>query len=297
VRLDPDIEDRATRAEAPASQADLDRLTRLVRDSLGIDLRPFKSAIVRQRLSHRIKELGLANLGEYLDVLEGPDTNSERDNLISAITTNVTQFFREAHHFELLSHDVLPGLLDHARAGGRVRLWSAGCSSGQEPFSIAACILDLCPEVPRLDLKILATDIDPAILAVARQAVFRSEEVQKLSQARRLALFGETAGRERLTIRADVADLVAFKRLNLVDPWPMRHSFDVIFCRNVAIYFDADLREQLWQRFVAALSEGGRLFVGHSERILGPALAQLEHAGVTTYRKRGGPLPAPQSGP
>ena len=297
MRLGPDIDDLLAKAEAPASQADLDRLTRLVRDSLGIDLRPFKSAVVRQRLSHRIKELGLAGMGEYLDVLEGPDTSGERDKLISAITTNVTQFFREAHHFDLLAREVLPDLLDHARAGGRVRIWSAGCSSGQEPFSIAACILDLCPEAPRLDVKILATDVDAAVLTQARQGIYSGEEIQKLSQARRTALFGESVARDRLTIRPDVAGLVAFKRLNLVDPWPMRQAFDVIFCRNVAIYFDADLREQLWQRFVAALSARGRLFVGHSERILGPALAMLEHAGVTTYRKCSGPPSAPQSGP
>ncbi|HVG47884.1 MAG TPA: CheR family methyltransferase, partial [Rubellimicrobium sp.] len=163
MRLAADFDDWSVRAEAPASHADLDRLSRLARESLGIDLRPFKSAILRQRLSHRIKELGLSGLGEYLDILEGPDTIGERDALISAITTNVTQFFREAHHFDLLARDVLPELLDRARSGGRVRLWSAGCSSGPEPYSIAACILRLCPEAPGLDLKILATDIDSAV--------------------------------------------------------------------------------------------------------------------------------------
>jgi chemotaxis protein methyltransferase CheR len=296
VRLARDLDDLLPKAEAPASPADLTRLASMVRESLGIDLRPFKSTIVLQRLTHRIKELGLRGMGDYLDLLEGPDANGERDKLISAITTNVTQFFRESHHFDLLAQDVLPSLLDRARAGGRVRLWSAGCSSGQEPFSIAASILDLCPEAPRLDIKVLATDVDAAVLGQAKQGTYGAEEVRKLPQARRLALFGDSAGVGSATVRADVSGLVAFKPLNLVDPWPMRHPFDVIFCRNVAIYFDANRREHLWQRFVAALSDGGRLFLGHSERVLGPALAQLEHAGVTTYRKRSGPLEAPQSG-
>lgn len=294
MRLAADCDDRT---EAPATHADLDRLSRLVRASLGVDLRPFKSAIIRQRLSRRIRELGLSGMGEYLDILEGPDPMGEQDKLISAITTNVTKFFRESHHFDLLAQDVLPRLLDQARSGGRVRLWSAGCSSGQEPFSIAAQILGLCPEAPGLDLKILATDVDATVLEQAKRRTYGGEEIRKLSQAQRVALFGDTGAGERVVVRADVAGLVAFKRLNLVEPWPMRHPFDVIFCRNVAIYFDADLREQLWQRFVAALRDGGRLFVGHSERVLGPALAQLEHAGVTTYRKRPGPPPAPQTGP
>lgn len=280
-----------------ASHADLARLARLVRGALGIDLQPFKSGIVQQRLAGRIAALGLSGFGAYLDLLEQPDSDTERDVLISAITTNVTQFFREAHHFDLLERRVLPDLVARARAGGRVRIWSAGCSSGQEPYSIAACILDLCPEAPRLDIKVLATDVDAHILVWAQRATYPEEEAQRLPAARRAALFGPAPLHSQARVRDDVVGLVAFKRLNLVDPWPMRRPCDAIFCRNVAIYFDPDVRERLWQRFLGTLADGGWLFIGHSERVLGPALAQVEHAGVTTYRKRPEDRPAaPHSG-
>jgi chemotaxis protein methyltransferase CheR len=278
------------------SQADLDRLAKIARDTLGIDLRPFKSSIVHHRLSVRIRELGLSTLGDYLDLLEEPGIDDERDRLISAITTNVTRFYREPHHFDTLEREVLPALLTRARAGGRVRLWSAGCSTGQEPYSIAASLLALCPEAPRLDIRILATDIDAEVLGRAKRATYPGEEAQQLPPARRLALFDNITGNDRLTIRGDVASLVTFQRLNLVDRWPMRQPLDAIFCRNVAIYLDPTVRERLWYRFVEVLRDGAYLFAGHSERVLGPALTELQHAGVTTYRKRSGPASAQQSG-
>jgi chemotaxis protein methyltransferase CheR len=280
----------------PPSAADLDRLARLARTTLGIDLRPFKSTIIHHRLSTRIRELGLASLGDYLDLVEGSGPGEEGDRLISAITTNVTRFFREPHHFDALERDVLPDLLARARAGGRVRLWSAGCSSGQEPYSIAASILKLCPDAPQFDVKILATDIDTDVLAQARRAVYSGEEVGHLSPSHRQMLFGISADRSGFAIREEVAGLVAFNRLNLVDRWPMRQPIDAIFCRNVAIYLETGVRELLWQRFVELLRDGGFLFAGHSERVVGPALARLQHAGVTTYRKRSGHQPARQSG-
>ncbi|EYD75093.1 Chemotaxis protein methyltransferase CheR [Rubellimicrobium mesophilum DSM 19309] len=296
MTLASETEPRPSKARADASRADLGRLARLAHDMLGIDLQPFKSTIVHHRLASRIRELGLAGLGEYLDLLESPGIGDERDRFISAVTTNVTKFFREPHHFDTLERDVLPALVARARAGGRVRLWSAGCSSGQEPYSIAACLLALCPEAPRLDVKILATDVDGEVLDRAKRARFPAEEVRHLSLARRHALFGPEPSGEALAMREDVASLVAFHRLNLVDRWPMRQPFDAIFCRNVAIYLDLAVRERLWLRFVEVLRDGGTLFAGHSERVLGPALAQLGHAGVTTYRKRPGTARAQPSG-
>ena len=283
-----DLRPNPREGSATATPADLHRLARLVRTFLGIDLQPCKSSVVRHRLEGRIRELGLTSLGDYLDLIERPWAEDERDNLISATTTNVTHFFREAHHFDMLEHDVLPRLVDQARAGGRVRIWSAGCSTGQEPFSIAACILGLCPEVAELDVKVLATDVDSDVLAQARGAVYPASEVRLLPQARRVALFGTTSPEGMIRIRDEVAGLVAFNRLNLVGSWPMKHPFDAIFCRNVAIYLNKTVREELWRRFADVLSDQGLLFIGHSERILGPALGRLEHAGVTAYRKRPG---------
>jgi chemotaxis protein methyltransferase CheR len=276
---------------APTMAADLERLAVLVRASLGIDLQPRKSSVVRHRLEGRIRELGLSSLGDYLDLIEGAWAEGERDNLISATTTNVTHFFREAHHFDMLEQEVLPRLVARARAGHRLRIWSAGCSTGQEPFSIAACILDVCPEAAGLDVKVLATDIDPDVIARARLAVYPVTEVEALPQRRRIALFGQAKLDGPMKVRDDIVRLVAFNRLNLVESWPMRHPFDAIFCRNVAIYLEKSVRERLWRRFADVLSEDGLLFIGHSERILGPALGCLDHAGVTAYRRRPGTMP------
>ncbi|WP_368373049.1 protein-glutamate O-methyltransferase CheR [Rubellimicrobium arenae] len=268
------------------SPADGIRLSRLLRGLLGIDLPPSKAATVHHKLSGRIRQLGLATLGEYLDVIEGSGGRRERDILISAATTNVTQFFREAHHFEFLELEVLPALVARARQGARIRVWSAGCSTGQEPYSLAACILALCPEARDLDVRILATDVDQQVLGQAEQRSYPAEELQQLSPCRQSALFGHVSGAGPAIVRDEVSSLVTFNRLNLIDNWPMRRGFDIIFCRNVAIYLDRGVRERLWRRFADALNDAGYLIIGHSERVLGPALDCLEHVGITAYRKR-----------
>ena len=275
-----------------ATSADLERLARVVRSSLGIDLQPAKSSVVRHRLGARMRELGLSSLGAYLDLIEAPWAEDERDKLISATTTNVTHFFREAHHFDMFERDVLPGLIEQAKAGGRVRIWSAGCSTGQEPFSVAACIVGLCPEAAQFDIRVLATDVDQGVLEQARDATYPVAEADLLPPERRRALFGESTHAGSAKIRDAVLGLVSFKRLNLVKTWPMKHPFDVIFCRNVAIYLDKTVREDLWRRFTDALRDGGVLFIGHSERVLGSAIERLDHAGTTAYRKRPAPRPS-----
>jgi chemotaxis protein methyltransferase CheR len=170
-----------------------------------------------------------------------------------------------------------------------VRLWSAACSSGPEPYSIAATVAELCPEAGRLDIRILATDIDPNVLSVALAGHYPREEAESLGPAQQARLFEK--GNTDFPVRRQLRDLVAFRRLNLMGDWPMAGRFDVIFCRNVAIYFDKPTQERLWSRLAAQMAFGGVLFIGHSERITGPATTLLENAGTTSYRLRGGTSP------
>lgn len=261
-------------------------LARLAEELTGIVLAPDRSAMLEARLGRRLRALGLPDLPAYLGHLAAPEGRAERAEFISAITTNDSAFFREPHHFALLRATVLPPLLARARAGGRVRLWSAGTALGQEAYSLAMLVLDLLPEAERLDIRILATDIDERALAAAREGRF--------APATAAALPAEYAGRfldrgpDWVTPTPEVRALVRLRRLDLHADWPMKRLFDVIMCRNVAIYFGDRTRVRLWRRLAAALKTDGHLFIGHSERIEpGPALP-LVTAGPTCLRRTAG---------
>ncbi len=262
-------------------------LARLAEDLTGIVLAPDRSAMVEARLGRRLRALGLPDLSAYLGHLAAPEGRAERAEFVSAITTNDSAFFREPHHFALLRDTVLPPLLARARAGGRVRLWSAGTARGQEAYSLAMLVLDLLPEAERLDLRILATDIDDRALAAAREGRF--------APAAAAALPAGYAGRfldraaDWVAPTRQVRALVRLRRLDLHADWPMKQPFDIILCRNVAIYFGERTRSRLWRRLTAALAPDGHLFIGHSERIdPGPALP-LVVAGPTCLRRVAGP--------
>lgn len=282
-------------ADIPFGEDDFRRVATFAKSEYGLHLEPSKKAMIHSRLSKRIIALDLEGFSAYHDYLRS-NLDVEGDHFISVLTTNVTHFFREQHHFAQLEREVLPPLIARARARGRVRLWSAGCSSGQEPYSLAGCILRLCPEASRLDLRILATDLDPFVLRRAEAARYPAEEC-KTPPGEFEAMVFDPADRkaEVREIRRDVRALVSFRQLNINGPWPMTGIFDVIMCRNMAIYFDKDTQQALWRRFVDKLSPGGMLFIGHSERITGPATAFLETAGVTAYRKRTGTVPTHSS--
>lgn len=270
------------------SDADFARIAALVRRHLGITLADSKRPLVYSRLARRLRALRLDGFSAYLDLLASPEGGAEREELISAVTTNVTAFFRESHHFDTLRGAALPALIDRARAGGRVRLWSAGCASGEEAYSLAATLTAACPDACRRDIRILATDIDRAVLARAEAGLFPAEAARPLApDLSRLIFPRDGHGPAGLTVAEPLRRLIRFRRLNLVEPWPMRGPFDVIFCRNVMIYFDRPAQEEIWQRLSALLAPGGWLMIGHSERVSGPALAGLTVAGITTYRKHG----------
>lgn len=264
------------------NHSELQTIARLLYDRTGIVISDAKSSMVQSRLGKRMRKLGIADFSGYVSLISGPDGEHEVAQMISALTTNVTQFFREAHHFDQLRKEVLPPLIDRARRGGRVRIWSAGCSSGQEPFSIAMLLCAMMPEAPGADIRILATDIDPAMIACGAAGLYEADLCAAIPQEMRerfLKLEGD-----QVRIPDSLREMVRFRELNLHGPWPMRGRFDVIFCRNVVIYFDATAQTRLWTRFEEALAPGGWLFVGHSERVPLSKHGRLQTAGNTSYR-------------
>lgn len=268
---------------------DFARLARLVQAEGGLSLPASKAPLVRARLARRVRALGLTSFADYVDLVSGPGVAAtrEREEMLYALTTNVTRFFREPHHFDVLCKQVLPGLVARARAGGRVRLWSAGCSTGEEAYTLAMLLLEAMPEAATLDVQVLATDLDRRVLAIGRSAIYPgrvAQQVPPLLLARyfRQVVRGEEAG---YSVGPAPRALVRFRQLNLIRPWPIMDRFDVVFCRNVVIYFDSATERDVWMRISDRMSPGSILFIGHSERINTADLPMFRGDGVTAYRK------------
>lgn len=255
-------------------------------NDFGLHLHDGKKDLVHARLVRRLRVLNMGSFSEYVSLLDRPEGQEERLQMLSALTTNVTHFFRESHHFDILTEQVLPPLLSRIRSGGRLRIWSAGCSAGQEPYSIAATVLKAIPDARDLDVLILATDVDPQILGHAERGEYRREDLDALPATQYDLLFGGDQTGDHLKIREDVRSLIRFGVLNLIEDWPMKGRFDVIFCRNVAIYFDKPTQSRLWQRFSDLLSDPGFLMIGHSERLSKPAIDQFDAVGTTAFKKK-----------
>ena len=252
----------------------------------GIALAETKANLVYSRLAKRLRKLGIGSFRAYCGLVSSSEGAEERQNMLAALTTNVTRFFREEHHFAHLKAKVLPNLINRVRQGGRARIWSAGCSSGQEPYSIALTLLSLMPDAGKFDIKVLATDIDPNVIAEGRRGYDNTDICAPIGNDL-LTRWFQGSGREGWTIGPELGQLVSFRELNLMGNWPMRGQFDVIFCRTVAIYFEEDTQSRIWARFTAQLSPGGSLYIGHSERVSGAAADKLATDGLTTYRLKG----------
>ena len=259
---------------------DFEAIAQFAYKHFGLAMSSSKKPLVSARLARRLRKQNVLNFKDYLARLNGPNSDKERSNLLSLLTTNVTRFFREPHHFETMRKDVLPDLIKKARKGGRVRIWSAGCSNGQEPYTLAMIIQDMCPEVNRLDFKILGTDIDPVVVQTATAAKYPADEIAQIpAEYRKYLPKLDADGRLPESIRS----MVTLGVLNLIEPFPFKGKFDAIFCRNVAIYFDTATQQKVWQAFQRSLVPGGYLFIGHSERMSGPAAQHMKTAGITTY--------------
>ena len=275
--------------EYPLTRKDLSEIAAMIYADAGIYLNETKASLVYSRLSKHIRQLGLKGFREYCALVSSLAGASARKEMLSHLTTNFTRFFRENHHFDHLKSDVLPDLLARARNGGRVRIWSAACSDGQEPYSIALTVLSLMPNVADYDFRILATDIDPKILAIARAGAYDANALETVNPAMRKQFFREAdvGGRQKWQVDDRVKRLITFNELNLMAQWPFKGPFDVIFCRNVVIYFDEPTQMKIWSRFAGMLGDNGHLYIGHSERVSGEAKNQFDNIGITTYRYTG----------
>jgi chemotaxis protein methyltransferase CheR len=274
--------------EFPLTTRDFERIAAIVHAEAGILLQSNKMNLVYSRLAKRLRMLKLSSFKEYCALVADPEAHAERGAMIRALTTNVTRFFREPHHFEHLKASLLPALRATAMQGGRVRLWSAGCSSGQEPYSMALTLLSVLPDACSYDVKILATDIDENMIEKGRSGIFDASTIADVPLDMRQRWFTPLEGRGgAMQAGEELRTLVTFKKLNLIGAWPIKNRFDAIFCRNVVIYFDSDTQTTLWSRIVPLLTPSGALYIGHSERVSGPAEKLLVSDGITTYQPQG----------
>jgi chemotaxis protein methyltransferase CheR len=248
----------------------------------GIYLGPGKKSLVRSRIVKRLRALSIATITQYLEVLKGDHSGTELAAMVDVLTTNKTSFFREIEHFRLLQTTVFPAL---ASGKDPIRIWSAGCSTGEEPYTIAMVAREtLGANAGRV--RILATDISARVLERARAAEYESDLVDDVAsslKSRHFEIAGDGSGSTVRVVRG-TRDLVQFARLNLMSEWPMRGSFNVIFCRNVMIYFDKPTQERLVERYSSLLVPGGHLFVGHSESLTG-LQHSLTYVQPATYRR------------
>ena len=252
------------------SDADFIALRDLVREITGLCLSDAKRELVYGRVARRLRTLGIDSFAAYRDLLER-DEGGELAEFCNAMTTNLTSFFREPHHFDYLRDALLLPRVAAAQAGGsrRMRFWSAGCSSGEEPYSLAMVICEVIPDRRRWDIRILATDVDSQILKEGQRGIYSAERVRSLAPARLQAHFRQRDAVPAATfeVNDDLADLVTFKQLNLMHALPMSGPLDAIFCRNVIIYFDKDTQRELFTRIAPLQRRGDLLFLGHSESL------------------------------
>jgi len=241
----------------------------------GIDLQEGKKELVHARLAKRMRTLRRDDPGEYLDGVLADPTGPEFQTLVDALTTNLTSFFREPAHFAFLRRALLPALVRkrEAQRSRRIRVWSAGCSTGEEPYTLALTLLDALPDASSWDIRILATDISHAVLETARRAVYPTQRMENVPAPQQQQHFSAVRTREGASyeVAQHVRDLVRFNYLNLMKPWPFDGPLDFIFCRNVMIYFDKPTQQKLVGRFHSVLDAGGMLFTGHSESLTGIA--------------------------
>ncbi len=266
------------------SDEDFDFLRKLVFEKTGITIQPHKKTMVYGRIAKRIRKLGLKSFKEYSDFVTGPDAGGEVIDFINAITTNLTKFFRENHHFEHLHKVGLPQAIAKNRKDKRLRIWSAGCSAGMEPYSIAMTLRDTLRDVDSWDAKILATDIDTNMLNTCRNGEYKIDELESIPAKYQSDYVKVDAENEIILMSDKLKKLIAFKQLNFIDPWPVKGPFDIIFCRNVVIYFNKDTQKTLFNKFADVMAPEALLYIGHSES-LHNVCDRFQLVDKTTYKK------------
>ncbi len=267
------------------SRADFEAVSRIVHDIAGIVLPPGKATLVYSRLAPLVRASGQQTFARYIDHIRRNEADMRQ--VINTLTTNPTLFYRERHPFEHLADHVRADLLAKARSGAPVRLWSAGCSTGEELYSMAMTLLGSDRSEARAflsnDVAILATDLADHAVAGAKAARYPAETLKDVPADLTRTWVRMVQGEAEMD--PDLRAMIRVRRLNLLGPWPMKRGFDVIFCRNVMIYFDQPTKDRLVDRFAEQLLPGGHLYIGHSERVGGPAQQVMSLVGSTIYRK------------
>jgi len=270
------------------TKRDFDFIRCISNERTGIVVSDDKFDMFYARLSRRVRLLGLKNFSQYCDVLRNDKNGDEVLELVNAVTTNLTSFFRENHHFEYLRDTVLPYLQRVNKTGRKIRIWSSGCSTGEEPYSLAMTLKESIVASSGWDVQILATDIDSNVLSRASKGVYAMDRVNGIPKAQLRRWFRKGQGEQEglVRIKPEVRSLIDFAQLNLMDNWTVDGPMDVIFCRNVIIYFDRKTKEKLINHYAENLKDGGYLFVGHSESLF-KICDRFELIGNTIYRKTG----------
>lgn len=269
--------------QAELKPADFEKIGAILYKVTGIRLSPGKEELVKSRLVKRLRSLGIPTFEAYLRYALEDKASQELNLMIDLLTTNKTSFFRESQHFDFMRARILPTLGVQSPV---IRIWSAGCSSGEEPYSIAMFFSEEWPGVGFSRARILATDISARMLAKARAGEYDMEALQGLSPFHLAKYFDmiQTGTNRTYRVNAAIKQMVRFARLNLIDTWPMKGPFDLIFCRNVMIYFDRETQQDLVRRFYEILAPGGYLLIGHSESLVSAACG-FKYVQPATYMK------------
>lgn len=261
------------------------KLSKIAYDEAGLVLSDEKISMIKSRLRHRMEHRNCQTLEDYCKILENTTKNEEISFMISALTTNVSSFFREPHHFDYIKKNILHTLLEKASRGEPVRIWSAGCSNGQEPYSIAIMLAEYSDSFFQTDCKILATDVNEQVINFGEKGIYSEDQIRGVSFNRieNFFVLVHEGSYKKFIVSDKIRSIVSFRSLNLQKKWPMRGLFDIIFCRNVVIYFDSKTQNNLWPRFYNTLHQDGILLIGHSERV---NHNDFEVVGATVYAKK-----------
>jgi chemotaxis protein methyltransferase CheR len=276
------------RGHPALSEREFEQICSLLHERAGIHLSNAKRRLVMTRLAPRLRSTLCSSFRDYL-ALVADEASDESEHFLNALTTNVTGFFREPHHFEILRQRVLPAVSASPARDGRLRFWCAACSTGEEPYSLAITLLESGLDPEKRDVRILATDIDSQVLAHAAAGIYELDRVRHIPSRELRRYFSRGTGSRAGLVRVKprIRSLVQFGRLNLLGPWPMSGPFDLILCRNVIIYFEQAARTELIRRFSGILGAGGYLFLGPSESMTGSVNSLFEARGHTVFAKRG----------
>lgn len=286
----PAVAESDVKREFLFSDADFRKLADYAYQHTGISLSDSKRDLIYNRLSRRLRALGLRTFKEYHEYLEGPEGGAEKERFINSVSTNHTRFFREAHHFTHFRTYVAAHFArTHGNSSGaRLRVWSAGCSTGEEPYTIAMVLRSEISTIARHDVRILATDIDTEVLSRGARGEYPTSARQEIPSEYHGYLDRKSGSKtgDKCLMPDELRSLITYRQLNLMENWPVKGPFDAIFCRNVMIYFDAQTKKTLVERFTRLIRPGGWLYIGHSESLIG-AHPGLELVGRTIYRREG----------